>query len=213
MANFNVHFNVADMEGKAVLVFLKPESPRRNCRIHAWRVLIGTEGSTQSFEHESSHYYHIIQANVTPVDGGLDSPLISDRAGMFPGQLFEAVSLDGHSPTLRQSAASLAQTKLSPEQCGVINRMNPFTLLDCHWFVEGLPVATMPHVDTNMTVSFEYLQHLYFMVAKPPVAGQTFSISDFSAMAQYLAPIRALNVDIELTRKNERWAFEFSSDG
>lgn len=49
MTTFNIHFDAASMEGKNVLVFLKLQNPQSNYFIHAWRVLIGSSGSTESF--------------------------------------------------------------------------------------------------------------------------------------------------------------------
>jgi hypothetical protein len=206
MTKFNVHFNAADMDGKAVLVFIKPESPQRNSRIHAWQVLTGTEGLPEFF-----HYENHVDVNVTPIHSEPSTPLTPNTVSIAPGQLYQAVSMDGRAFVLRLCPPSLTQSKLSPGQCGVMNAVTPFMELDCHWFVDNRPVVTMPHVDTNMTVSFEYLNHLYFTVAKPPTPGQTYSVKDFSPMTRYVMPARAQTVDVDLTCENGRWAFDFSS--
>lgn len=207
MTTFRVHFN-ADIDGKAVLVFIKPESPQRNSRIHAWQVLTGTAGWAE-FDHQGA-----ISVNVTSTDDGPSTPrLLPHTAHTLPGWLHEAVSKDGRTWVLRNTGPALAQTKLTPEQCGVINTAHPFTELDCHWFVDDRPVVTMPRVDTNVTVSFEYLSHLYFMVAEPPTAGQTYSVKDFSSMTRYALPAGAQLVDVDLALNNGLWTFDFSSGG
>lgn len=205
MTKFHVHFNAADMDGKAVLVFIKPESPQRNSRIHAWQVLIGTEGWAEFF------HYGDISVNVTPVDSEPSTPHSPDTIRVLPGQLYEAVSKDGRSLVLHYAGPNRSQLKLTREQCGVINTANPFMAFDCHWFVGDRPVVTMPRVDTNMTVSFQYLHHLYFMVAEPPTAGQTYVIKDFSPMTRYVMQAGAQIVDVNLTRDNGLWTFGFSS--
>lgn len=52
---FNVNFNVSadELQGKTVLVFLKPQQPQRNYQIHAWQVLTGSAGATESFDYEA----------------------------------------------------------------------------------------------------------------------------------------------------------------
>lgn len=205
MTKFHVRFNAADMDGKAVLVFIKPESPQRNSRIHAWQVLTGTEGWAEFF------HYGDISVNVTPVDSEPSTPHSPGTIRVLPGQLYEAVSKDGRSLDLRNAAPSRAQMTLTREQCGVTNTARPFMEFDCHWFVDDRPVVTMPRVDTNMTVSFQYLNHLYFTVAEPPASGQTYSIKDFSPMTRYVMQDGAQIVDVNLTRANGLWMFGFSS--
>ena len=48
---FNIHYNVSndELQGKSVLVFLKPQNPQRNYQIHAWQVLNGAAGANESF--------------------------------------------------------------------------------------------------------------------------------------------------------------------
>jgi len=207
MTKFNVRFNVADMDGMAVLVFIRPESPQRNSRIHAWRVLTGAEGSADAFLYEND-----IQVNVTPTDSEPSTPRIPNTVAIAPGQLYRTALIDGRRLVLHLSSPAEAQERLSPKQCGVINTVTPFMEFDCHWLVAGRPVVTMPRVDTNMAVSFEHLNHLYFTVAKPPTASQTYSIRDFSGMTRYTVPVGAQTIDIDLTRENGLWAFDFSSN-
>ncbi|MGA4636062.1 hypothetical protein ACPA5B_19505 [Pseudomonas solani] len=204
MINFNVHFAVEDMEGKTVLVFLKPQNPQRDYRIHAWQVLNGAPGSTESFDYEPQ-----IETDVSSSGYSADQTIISGRQALQPGQLLQAVSPNGLSPQLQQAATSLAQAKLTPQQCGVINKTNPYIQFDSNWYVNDRPVVTMPKVDANMTVSFEYLPNFYFMVATPPMVGQTYIVQNFSDMTQYVMPITATQVDVNLSRPNGLWTFDF----
>jgi hypothetical protein len=204
---FNVHYNVEsnELQGKTVLVFLKPQNPQRNYQIHAWQVLTGSAGATESFDYEA-----LISTDVTST-GVNNNQIISGRQGIAPGQLLSAVSPSGLSPLLQPAATSLAQTKLTPQQCGVINQTNPYTQFDSNWYVNDKPVVTMPYVDTNMTVSFEYLPNFYFMVATPPMVGQTYIVQNFSDMTQYVMPITATEVDINLSRNQGLWTFDFNA--
>src|SRR5471030_3439003 len=175
---FNVIYDVGsdELQGKTVLVFLKPQNPQRNYLIHAWQVLTGSAGATESFGYEAN-----ISTDVTSI-GVNDNKIVSGRQPLLPGQLLSAVSPSGLSPKLQPAATSVAQTKLTPQQCGVINQTNPYTQFDSNWYVNDKPVVTMPYVDTNMTVSFEYLPNFYFMVATPPMVGQTYIVQNFSDM-------------------------------
>jgi hypothetical protein len=67
----------------------------------------------------------------------------------------------------------------------------------------------MPKVDSRMTVSFEYEPNFYFMVATPPMIGQTYIVQNFSDMTRYVAPITATEVDVTLTRPSGLWTFDF----
>ncbi|WP_017901851.1 hypothetical protein [Pseudomonas asplenii] len=203
MAVFNVNFAVDDMQGKTVLVFLKSLHLERNYLFHAWQVLDGVANSVESFSYEP-----IIETDVTTIGPG-DKPIISPRRAVDPGTLLQAVTPGGLSLSLQPAPVSLAQMKLTPNQCGVINRTNPYLQLDCNWYVSGQPVVTIPHVDTNMTVSFEYLPYFYFMVAPPPRVGQTYIVQNFSDMAHYALPITATEVDVTLTRDSGLWRFDF----
>ncbi|MET1079523.1 MAG: hypothetical protein ABWY06_16035 [Pseudomonas sp.] len=203
MTVFNLNFAVDDMEGKTVLVFLKPQRPQRDYRIHAWQVLTGSAGSTESFDYQA-----VIETDVTTL-GDRDNQIISGRRQVAPGQLLQAISPDKLSPFLQPAPASLALEKLTPQQCGVINKTNPYLQFDSNWYVNGRPVVTMPLVDAQMTVSFEYEPNFYFMVATPPMVGQTYIVQNFSDMTKYVAPITATEVDVSLTRTNGLWSFDF----
>jgi hypothetical protein len=202
---FNVTMNVEDMQGKTVLVFLKPQNPQRNYMIHAWQVLTGSAGATESFMYEA-----IISTDVTS-SGVNNNTIISGRQTVQPGQLLSAISPNSLSPMLQPAPTSLAQSKLTPQQCGVINQTNPFIQFNSNWYVNNKPVVTMPYVDSNMTVSFEYLPNFYFMVASPPLIGQTYIVQNFSDMTQYVMPITATSVDVTLTRNQGLWTFDFDA--
>lgn len=207
MTRFNVHFAVDDMEGKAVLVFLKPQNPQRDHSIHPWRVLTGSAGATESFTYGTQ-----IEVDVSSVGNCADQSIISGRKVVYPGQLLQAVSPGGLSPQLQPAASSLAQEKLTPMQCGVINQTDPFIPFDCNWYIGGHPAVTMPRVDVNMTVSFEFMPNMfYLMVATPPLEGQTYVAQSFSDMTQYVMPVTANHVDVTLTRPNGLWSFDFQS--
>lgn len=204
MTTFNVNFNVDDMEGKTVLVFLKPQNPQRDYRVHAWQVLTGSAGATESFDYEA-----VIETDVSSLGEKAGNQIISGRRAILPGQLLQAVSPSGLSPQLEPASTSLALEKLTPQQCGVINKTNPYTQFDSNWYVNGRPVVTMPKVDSRMTVSFEYEPNFYFMVATPPMIGQTYFVQNFSDMTRYVAPITATEVDVTLTRPSGLWTFDF----
>lgn len=206
MTVFNVSFAVDDMQGKTVLVFLKPQNPQRDYRIHAWQILTGSAGATESFTYEA-----VIETDVTTVGEKPGNVIISGRHRASPGNLLQAVSPSGLSPILQPASSSLALEKLTPQQCGVINSTNPYIQLDSNWYVNGRPVVTMPKVDARMTVSFEYEPNFYFMVATPPMVGQTYIVQNFSDMTQYVAPITATEVDVTLTRQNGLWCFDFAA--
>lgn len=195
---FKVNYNVTnnDMRGKTVLVFLKPQSPQSDYRLHAWQVLSGARGSTESFAFEEV----ISAANSS--DGANDGKTDADRKPLLPGQLLSAASPSGLSPLL-QPAASLAQGPLTQQQCGVINQAMPAGQFDGNWYVNDKPVVTMPQVDPRMAASFEYLPNFYFMVATPPMLGQTYIVQNFSDMAQYTMPITGTGVDVTLNRKQD----------
>lgn len=202
---FNVTMDVEDMQGKTVLVFLKPQNPQRNYMIHAWQVLTGSAGATESFIYEA-----IISTDVTST-GVNNNTIVSGRQTIQPGQLLSAVSPNSLSPMLQQAPTSLSQSKLTPQQCGVINQTNPFIQFNSNWYVNDKPVVTMPYVDANMTVSFEYLPNFYFMVASPPLVGQTYIVQNFSDMTQYVMPITATEVDVTLTKVQGLWTFDFDA--
>ncbi len=203
---FNVTFDVEDMQGKTVLVFLKPQNPQHNYRIHAWQVLTASAGATESFEYESK-----IATDVTSKGENEGNVITSARVDINPGELYQAISPNSLSPKLELAPVSLAQEKLTPQQAGVINKTNPFIQCDANWYVNGRPVVTMPYVDSDMTVSFEYLPNFYFMVAPPPLVGQTYIVQNFSDMTEYVMPITATKVDVTLTKVEGRWQFDFEA--
>ncbi len=202
---FNVTMNVEDMQGKTVLVFLKPQNPQRNYMIHAWQVLTGSAGATESFMYEAT-----ISTDVTSNNDR--NTIVSGRQTVQPGQLLSAISPNGLSPMLQLAPASLAEAKLTPTQCGVINQTNPFIQFNSNWYVYDKPVVTMPYVDANMTVSFEcQFGNFYFMVASPPLSGQTYIVQNFSDMTEYVMPTTATEVDVALTKNQGLWTFDFDA--
>ena len=206
MTQFNVSFNVDDMQGKTALVFLKPQSPQRDYRIHAWQVLTGSAGATESFVYDPQ-----IATDVTYAADQTGKSTLSERVAISPGSLLQAVTPSGSSPTLQPAPASLAREKLTPDQCGVVNKTSPFIQFDSNWYVGGRPVVTMPKVDSNMTVSFESLPTVYFMVATPPMEGRTYIVQNFSDMTHYVMPATAIEVDVSLTRDDGLWTFDFKA--
>lgn len=203
---FTVGFDVTDMEGKSVLVFLKPVNPQRNVLIHAWRVLTGAPGGSLSFSYDGA-----ISTDVSSAGWQPGSSIVSARADVLPGQLYSVVSPSGLSPELQLAPASLAQTTLTPEQAGVINQTNPFIQFDSNWYVDSQPVMTAPHVDTGMTVVFQCPPTLYFMVAPAPMAGQTYIVQNFLDMTEYPVPASASAVNVTLTRDQGLWVFKFQA--
>lgn len=205
MTTFNVTMNVTSMEGKCVLVFLKPLSPQRNYLIHAWQILNASAGATESFDYEAN-----IATCVTSVGQNPSNTVISKTEGILPGQLLQAISPGGLSPKLEKAPSSLALAKLTPQQAGVINNTNPFCQFDCNWFVNDKPVVTMPKVDAGMTCSFEYMPNFYFMVAAPPLIGQTYIVQNFSGMTKFVMPISATSVNVLVSKNQGRWEFDFT---
>jgi hypothetical protein len=203
---FNVHMDVGSMDGKTVLVFLKPVSPQRNYLVHAWQVLTGSAGAPETFKYEE-----VISTDVSSAGGLPTTSIKSGRMVIAPGQLLSATSPGGLSPLLQPAARSLAEEKLTPQQCGVINQTNPFIQFDSNWYVSERPVVSMPQVDANMTCSFEYLPNFYFMVSSPPLIGQTYIVQNFSDMTKYQMPITATSVDVTLTREKGLWTFDFKA--
>lgn len=203
---FNIHYDVVDMQGKNVLVFLKPIPPERNYRIRAWHVLTGSAGSTESFE-----YDNVISTDVTSAGDDRESSITSGRMVTQPHQLLRAISPNGLSPRLEPAPTALANEKLTPSQCGVINSTVPFIEFDCNWYVNDRPVVTQPDVDADMTCTFEYEPNFYFMVAAPPMIGQSYTIQNFSDMTQFTLPLSATTVDVHLTREQGVWTFSFVS--
>lgn len=202
---FNVSMEVEDMEGKTVLVFLRPIPPQRNYLIHAWQVLTASAGSTESFAYDA-----VISTNVSSIGVNPHNNIVSETQLIQPGSLLQAVSPNGLSPTLQPAPTSLAQEKLTPSQAGVINNTVPYIQFDCNWLVNNKPVVTVPDVDAGMTCSFEYEPNFYFMVAAPPMIGQTYIAQNFSDMTRYVMPITATEVDVSVTKVQGRWEFGFA---
>ncbi|MGA4636061.1 hypothetical protein ACPA5B_19500 [Pseudomonas solani] len=188
MATFNVNAD-DDIEGKTMRVFLKP-NPQADYHPSAWQV---PSGATEPFVYDA-----VI---------GTDISSIAEKAGNplpLPGDLLQAVS-PGEMSQLPGS-----QT-LTPQQSGVINQSTPYIQFESNWYVNDRPVVTMPYVDPNMTVGFEYQPNFYFMVATPPMIGQTYTVQNFSDMTQYVAPITATDVDVTLSHPNGPWRFDFNA--
>ncbi len=204
---FNVTMAVEDMEGKTGLVFLKPLPAQRNYLIHAWQVLTGSAGSTESFE-----YRYRMSTDVTSLGVNPANTITSGNQELGPGDLYEAVSPNGLSPKLQLAPTSDADERLTPQQAGVINRTTPFIQFDVNWYVNQKPVVTCPKVDKNMTCSFEFMPHFYFMVAAPPLIGQTYIVQNFSDMTKYVLPITATSVDVRLTKEQGLWLFNFKAN-
>lgn len=206
MIIFNVNFDAGpdDLAGKTVLVFLKPQHPQRDDQIHAWQILHGVAGSTESFQ-----YHDSISTDVSSRDRH-DEKIISKREHVSPGQLLSVVSPNGV-PVLQPAPVSVAQEKLTPLQCGIINKTHPFIQFDSNWYVNDKPVVTRPRVDMHTTVSFEYMPSFYFMLAPPPKAGQTYIVQNFSDMTHYVPPVTASDVHVRLYLFQGYWNFEFMS--
>ena len=202
---FNVTMNVESMEGKTVLVFLRPIPPQRNYLIHAWQVLTASAGSTESFDYDA-----VISTNVTSSGVNPNNVIVSETVQIQPGSLLQAISPNGLSPKLQAAPTSLAQEKLTPQQAGVINNTVPYIQFDCNWMVNSKPVVTVPNVDAGMTCSFEYEPNFYFMVAAPPMVGQTYIAQNFSDMTRYVMPITATEVDVMVSKVQGRWEFGFT---
>lgn len=79
---FNVTYDVDNMEGKTVLVFLKPQNPQRDYRIHAWQVLTGAAGTTEDFTYEAT-----ISTDVGAPGSSLATPLMPGVMRVVPGQV------------------------------------------------------------------------------------------------------------------------------
>ena len=207
---FNVTMDVDDMEGKTVLVFLKPQHPEANYKIHAWQVLNGSAHSTETFTYQAK-----ISLDVTNY-GFNDNPIVSGpigvkAGGLAPGQLIEAISPNRLSPKLQRASSGLAHDKLTAQQVGVVNHTSPFIQFDANWYVNEKPVVTAPQIDRNMTCSFQYEPHFYFMVAAPPLIGRTYIVQNFSDMTKYEIDITTSEVFVTLTKSKGIWNFDFSS--
>jgi hypothetical protein len=202
---FNVTLDGEQMLGQGVLVFLRPVTAQRDVFIHAWQVLIASSGDNESFEYESVISTNVFSRRNPP------HYILSDTMEVRPGSLLRVVSADELSPRLEMAPADLAQEKLSPQQAGVINNTDPHIELDCNWLVNNRLVLTVPILGDGAVSSFEYEPNLYFMVARPPLVGQTYNLQDFANMTRYPLPTTDTEVYISVTSGDEgRWNFTFS---
>lgn len=193
------------MQEKAVLVFLRPVSPQREVFIHAWQVLTTSSGVTGSFEYAPMIATNVFSRRNPPYY------ILSDTVKVQPGSLLQAVNSDGLSPKLVMAPDNLAREKLTPQQTGVINNTSPCIELDCNWLVNGRLAATIPNLGEGVACTFEYEPILYFMVARPPLVGQTYNIQDFANMTGYPIPTTATDVYVGISSDEEgRWGFTFS---
>ncbi|WP_350446914.1 hypothetical protein ABS648_24545 [Pseudomonas solani] len=196
MTTFNVNAE-DDIEGKTMRVFLKP-NPQADYHPSAWQVPSGAAGATEPFVYEA-----VIETDISSIAEKVVNPL---PLGMTP---LPSDGLQMVSPK-EMSRLPGSQT-LTPQQSGVINQSTPYIPFDNNWYVNDRPVVTMPYVDPNMTVGFEYQPNFYFMVATPPMIGQTYIVQNFSDMTQYVAPITATEVDVTLSHPNGPWRFDFNA--
>lgn len=203
---FRVHLDVEDMEGKNVLVFLRPLPPSSLYRIHAWQVLTGSQGSTETFEYDPT-----ISVDVSTPGVGDNTEIVSNRVYPQAGQLFRAMRPDGLSPHLVQAPTSDAEMRLTPTQVGVRNETNPFAQITVHWYVSDHRLVSCPRVDRNMTCSFEHFPRFFFRVQSPPLRNETFSVQVFSALTSYTPPRAASAVDVHVSRTNGLWGFDFNA--
>lgn len=201
---FHVTMNAENMEGKGVLIFLRPTSLPRDALVHAWQALIPSTGSTASFEYNPVISSHVFSRRDP------SHYILSDTNNVHPGSLLEAVSSEGLSPKLQMAPTSLAEEKLTPTQVGVINHTHPHVELDCNWLVSGRPVVTVPNLGDGETCPFELEPNLYFMVARPPLVGETYSPDNFADMTCYPAPAVDSEIYINVIEDQGRWQFVFN---
>ncbi len=202
---FNVTLGGEHMQGQGVLVFLRPVSEQRNVLIHAWQVLIASAGASESFEYESVISTNVFSRRNPP------HYILSDTMEVQPGSLLEAVSSGELSPRLQMAPHDLAQEKLTQQQAGVINNTHPHIELDCNWLVNNRRALTVPNLGDGAVSSFEYEPSLYFMVARPPLVGQTYNLQDFANMTRYPIPDTDTEVYVNVSSDDEgRWLFTFS---
>jgi len=197
--------DVESMQGKGVLVFLRPVTSQRNVLIHAWQVLNTSAGATGSFEYDPVISTNVFSRRNPP------HYILSETIAVQPGSLLQAVSAGDLVPQLQMAPTSLAREKLTPQQVGVINNTDPYIELDCNWLVNGRSVVTVTHLGEGMTCPFEYEPNLYFMVARPPLVGQTYNIHDFTQMTRYPIPTTDTGVYVSVSSDAEgRWNFTFN---
>ncbi len=197
MATFNVNSN-DDIEGKTMRVFLKLQTAQADYQPSAWQVLSGAAGATEPVVYEA-----VIETDISSIARKVVNPSPLGISSLSSDML-QAVS------PVEMSRLPGSQT-LTPQQSGVINQSTPYIPFDNNWYVNDRPVVAMPYVDPNMTVGFEYQPNFYFMVATPPMIGQTYIVQNFSDMTQYVAPITATEVDVTLSHPNGPWRFDFNA--
>ncbi|NWG87376.1 MAG: hypothetical protein HXY26_07710 [Hydrogenophilaceae bacterium] len=207
MIECRVHSEVDDMQGKRVLVFLRPQRQRTNFLVHAWQDLEISSGATACFNFDTR-----ISARLLTRGKSSNNPTRSAEQTINPGQLYLATRRDGLSPTLEPATTGMARERLTPQQAGVYNQTYPYTSVDCTWHVSGSPVVTMPGLDWGMTCSFEYVPTLYFMIAAPLITGENFTVQAFTDMTPYPVIPDISSIDVEITREKGRWLFSFLTD-
>jgi len=197
---FRVHMACTDMEGRQVLVFLRPVAPSADFRVHAWQQLSASAGATERFCLETR-----VGACLLTAGSGEGQQIVSPLQTMLPGELYHAVSANGLSPRLQRASSADAVARLTPAQVGVRNLTQPYQSVTCVWHVDGSPVVSVPAVDWGMTSSFEFHPELYFMVAARPLLGVDFSVQLFSDLTRVpLAPDTS-QVQVEVSRQQGGW--------
>lgn len=207
MIECKVHSNVNDMQGKRVLVFLRPQRPRTNFLVHAWQELEISSGATVSFDFDTR-----ISARLLTRGSAGPDPTRSAEQAIHPGQLYLATRPESLSPTLKLAPTGMARERLTPNQAGIYNQTYPYTSVDCVWHVGGSPVVTMPGLDWGMTCSFEYVPTLYFMIAAPLISGENFTVQAFTDMTPYPVSADTASIDVQISREKGRWLFNFTTD-
>lgn len=195
------------MQGKRVLVFLRPQRPRTNFLVHAWQDLEISSGAMARFDFDGR-----ISARLLSRGRAGQPPTLSAEQIIHPGQLYLAMRPEGLSPALQPAPAGMARERLTPQQAGIYNQTYPYTSVDCVWHVSGSPVVTMPGLDWGMTCSFEYVPTLYFMIAAPLITGENFTVQAFTDMMAYPVSADTSSIDVEIAREKGRWLFNFRSD-
>lgn len=122
VTKINISYKVEsdEMRGKTALVFLNPQNPQSNYQMHAWQVLKGVPGTTESFV-----YDHQVPIDVRSYGADDNMKMTSECQSLQP------------------------QASLTPQQGGVINQTNPYIQFDSNWYVNARPVVTMQHVDAH----------------------------------------------------------------
>lgn len=209
MIECKVHADVHDMQGKRVLVFLRPLQPRTDYLVHAWQELEISSGATAYFNFDPT-----ISARLDHAGKGANSGYTSRSADRVirPGELCLATRPEGLSPTLQPAPVGMARERLTLQQAGVHNQTYPYTSVDCTWMVSGSPVVTIPGLDWGMTCTFEYAPAFYFMVSAPLMHGDNFAVQVFTDMTLCRISADASMFDVSLSREKGRWRFSFLTD-